>query len=961
MRFEYPFILLLLWLLPILCIGLYFLRRKKLQRAKQIVPVSISKLSGKLFYVQLTLLMLALALGIVALARPQWGMRTETVFVNGRNVAILVDVSRSMLAQDVHPNRLERSKADLVDLVAESAGERMSIIAFRSSARMLCPFTTDTAFLLETISGIGIDSAPRGETNIGQALEMALDVFPEGDTSHNAIILISDGEDLSGKAKSCAEKAAERGIPIFCVGIGDESGATIPQSLNDVATGGALKHDGETVVTKLDNKTLQAIANITKGAYIPLATAGTGKTTLGDVFNRYIKKLAAKELEEQHQAHYIERYQLFLLPAVICLLLVGILSKGRSGAGRRVAKKLSVVLLCAASISIFADSATNVVESNVMPLKEADTATKVDTATEKSVSDSAYELSRKAQRYFNEKKFEEAAKLYDSAALDPEAKPEFLQDIYYNSGVAWLSCANFDSAIKSFDLVTDADLLPLAKEAIGFAKYKQCISEIDAYNKNPENMDENGVPKDFEKTIKAKGEHIAKLNDVLKYYREASELMLSKGGNVSHLKPCIVAINKRLDELTAEKKLFELIVKHGGKPFEVQIDELATGLKKIYEEVALIEEKGMPNQVANNKTVKNLEALLDQWELGRTSIGLKYFLISFLQKMGKNPTASFLQKMGKNPTAEFSALTNQFMALDATLNNYNALRTCPEAKRVDLSKAEKTALRMQLLIASPPAILEQAIEFQTNACENVVKPASLYTPAKYQQGAANFGLFFCSAFPQWIENLKTLEDVNILNQEVGGNCYDIQKLEKCKAVSEEALAEIATLSTNLVQVFGEIFVKGEERGDALTEMQLSLGNEALNLMQQIYALLFPNDEQQDKQDKQQQNKQDKQKQQQNKQNKQDKQKQQQNKQQNKQQQDQQSEAQQSEAQQSEAQQSKEQQSEEQSSQIKEQKEKLNEKETRELLLRLLMQERERKEQKRKRDAQIPMDRNTRDW
>ena len=785
MRFEYPIILLLLWLLPILGVGLCLLRRNKLIRAKKLVPVSISRLSGSLFYTQLILLLLAFALGIVALARPQWGKRTEVVFHNGRNVAILLDVSRSMLAQDVHPNRLERSKADLVDLVAESTGERMAIIAFRSSARMLCPFTTDTAFLLETISGVDIDSAPRGETNIGQALEMTLDAFPEGDSAHNAIILISDGEDLSGKAKDYAEKAAERGIPIFCVGIGDVAGSTIPQSVDGVATGGSLRYDGETVVTKLDNKSLQMIANITKGAYIPLATAGTGKTTLGDVFKRYISRLAAKEQEEQHQEHYIERYQLFLLPAVLCLLTVGILSKGRPGVGRRVKKSTSIIVLCFASITLFGSSSTNAVESNIVPL-----AAKSDSATQTAKSGSAYTLARKAQKLFNEKKFEEAAKLYDEAMLDSEIEPELLQDIYYNSGVAWLSCANFDQAIKAFDLVTDIDLLPQSKEAIGFAKYKQCISEIDAYNKNPDNMDENGIPKDFDATIKAKESHIGKLTEAIKYYREASELMLSKGGNVSHLKPCIVAINKRLDELTAEKKLFELIVKHGGKPFEVQIDELATGLKKIYEEVALIEEKGMPNQVANNKTVKNLEALLDQWELGRTSIGLKYFLISFLQKMGKNPTA------------EFSALTNQFMALDATLNNYNALRTCPEAKRVDLSKAEKTALRMQLLIASPPAILEQAIEFQTNACENVVKPASLYTPTKYQQGAANFGLFFCSAFPQWIENLKTLEDVNILNQEVGGNCYDIQKLEKCKAVSEEALAEIATLSTNLVQVLG---------------------------------------------------------------------------------------------------------------------------------------------------------------
>ena len=942
------------------------LRSNKLKRARLIVPASVNKLSSKIFYTQLVLLSVGFALGIIALARPQWGQRMETIFVNGRNVAILVDVSRSMLAEDVHPNRLERSKADLVDLVEASSGERISIIAFRNGARLLCPFTSDMAFVLDVISSLGIDSAPRGETNIGSALEFALNAFPEGDASHNAIILISDGEDLSGKAVSCAKKAAELEIPIFCVGIGDESGATIPDAQSFAGANGVVKHKGEAVVTKLDNKTLQAIANVSKGAYIPLATAGTGRTTLGDVFNRYITRLVAKDLEEQKELKYIERYQLFLFPSILCFLAMGMLSRGRPGAARK-HKKATLMVLLLATIALndafAADNAsTNQVESNVGPLPldvesepaESDSGPSTASLKESPAEINSYALARKAQKEYNKENFEAAAKLYDLALLDSKAKPELIQLLYFNSGVAWLACTNYENAIKAFDCVTEPAFLSKANEALGYAKYKLCIEEIDAYNDNPDNIDENGLPKDFEKAIKAKDEHIEKLQESLNCYREAAKLLIEQDASeLAQIKGSIEAITTRITELVKEKKLFELLVKHGGKPYEVQIDELATGLKKIYEEVALIEEKGMPNQVANNKAVENLEALLDQWELGRTSIGLKYFLISFLQKMGKNPTA------------EFSALTNQFMALDATLNNYNALRTCPEAKRVDLSKAEKTALRMQLLIASPPAILEQAIEFQTNACENVVKPASLYTPIKYQQGAANFGLFFCSAFPQWIENLKTLEDVNILNQEVGGNCYDIQKLEKCKAVSEEALAEIATLSTNLVQVFGEIFVKGEERSDALTEMQLSLGNEALNLMQQIYALLFPKDEQQDKQDKQQQNKQDKQKQ-----NKQDKQKQQQkqqqNKQQNKQQQDQQSENQQSEEQQSdnqlsEAQQSKEQQSEEQSSQIKEQKEKLNEKETRELLLRLLMQERERKEQKRKRDAKIPMDRNTRDW
>ena len=930
MRFEYPIILLLLWLLPILGVGLCLLRRNKLIRAKKLVSVSISRLSGSLFYTQLILLLLAFALGIVALARPQWGKRTEVVFHNGRNVAILLDVSRSMLAQDVHPNRLERSKADLVDLVAESTGERMAIIAFRSSARMLCPFTTDTAFLLETISGVDIDSAPRGETNIGQALEMTLDAFPEGDSAHNAIILISDGEDLSGKAKDYAEKAAERGIPIFCVGIGDVAGSTIPQSVDGVATGGSLRYDGETVVTKLDNKSLQMIANITKGAYIPLATAGTGKTTLGDVFKRYISRLAAKEQEEQHQEHYIERYQLFLLPAVLCLLTVGILSKGRPGVGRRVKKSASIIVLCFASITLFGSSSTNAVESNIVPLTaKSDSATNsVDSATQTAKSGSAYTLARKAQKLFNEKKFEEAAKLYDEAMLDSEIEPEFLQDIYYNSGVAWLSCENFDQAIKAFDLVTDIDLLPQSKEAIGFAKYKQCISEIDAYNKNPDNMDENGVPKDFDATIKAKESHIGKLTEAIKYYREASELMLSKGGNVSHLKPCIVAINKRLDELTAEKKLFELIVKHGGKPFEVHVKELAEGVGKVYELIAPSVQSGEPNQLANNSAAKKLEELFDQWELGNSNISPQYFLANGIQS-------------GKFASLQRYVNPLHFSVVRETLGKYKMLRSGNNEMAKLLSDTENALVAMQFVLSSPPALLEQAIEFQTNACENVIDKNSLYTPTKYQKGAILFGWGFTESFTNWITKLQASE-VKIFNEEIGGNCFDEQKLEKCKQVTPEAIEEIKQLNELLKDSLSSIFPENGEFGDTLDEVQLTKANEALELMKKIYALLFPQDKNQQQQDKHQQNQQQQQK----------------NQQQQQQNQQQQSENQQQEQDQQQ-QKAEQQESEQQEAQATEAK--LNDKEAEELLKRLLMQERERKEKKRKQQEFIPMDKNTRDW
>lgn len=950
MKFEQPIILLLLWILPMLGVGLYLLRCKKLQKAKLLVPGSITKLSGGIFFTQLSLLLIALALGIVALARPQWGMRTETIYSNGRNVAILVDVSRSMLAQDVHPNRLERSKADLVDLVAESKGERIAIIAFRSRARMLCPFTTDTAYLLETISGIGADSAPRGETNIGAAMQAALNLFPEGDDSHNAIILISDGEDLSGKSKSYAEKAAERGIPIFCIGIGDVAGTTIPQT----DAGGQLKFKGETVVTKLDNKTLQTIANITKGAYIPLATAGTGKTTLGDVFNRYISRLAVKDREEQRENHYVERYQLFLLPAIICILCAGILSYGRPGAGRRKVKSVVILLLGASSIASYADTETNVVESNVMPLPIEDTidsATTTNDVPDKVEVYKAYSLAREAQAQYKKNSFKEAAELYDKAALDIDAEPAFLQNIYFNSGVAWLACTNYEAAIKSFECVSAAELLPKAKEAIGFAKYKLAIPEIDNYNKNPENMVENGFPKDFEATIRAKEEHIAKLNEALKYFREAASLKLSAAEDLASVKESIFALNERLSALAKERDLFKIIVKHAGKPFEVHIKELADGVKRTYEQISPSVNSGVPNQSANNEASSMLKEVKEQWELGNFDISPQYFIANGIQS-------------GKFASLGKPVHLQHFGVVHETLGKYKSLRSNPNALLKDLANAENALVAMQLALVSPPALLEQAIAFETNACENAFDKNYLYTPSKYQKGAILFGWGFTESFTNWITRLQASE-TKTFNEEIGGNCFDEQKLEQCKQIPPESIEQIKQLNGELRDILLSIYPTDGELGDILSEEELAKAKVSLTLMQQIYALLFPQDQNQDRK-QQNQDQEKKQNQDQSKQQQQQNQKQQEQNQQ-------QSNSEQAQEQKSDEQQTQEQQQQQDQQQQKaEQKEaeqqeaqatetKLNDKEAEELLKRLLMQERERKEKKRQNEEFVPMDRNTRDW
>jgi len=288
-----------------------------------------------MFVTQCVLLAVALAAMIFAAARPRWGMREQAVYGSGRNVMILLDVSRSMLAQDVRPNRLGRAKADLADLIVSLEGDRAGLIAFRKGARIICPFTTDKAFLAQALEGVLIDSAPRGETDIGSGIALALEAFKNLGSDHNAIILISDGEDWAGEAFAQARTAAERGIPIFCVGIGDPtSGSTIVEEAS-----GTLKHRGEEVVTRLDNATLEEIARITGGVYIPLATAATGRNNLGNIHRDYVRKIQAEESQESGAVMAVERFQWFLVPGVALALLAAALSSGRPGKTRKGVKR----------------------------------------------------------------------------------------------------------------------------------------------------------------------------------------------------------------------------------------------------------------------------------------------------------------------------------------------------------------------------------------------------------------------------------------------------------------------------------------------------------------------------------------------------------------------------------------------------------------------------------------------
>lgn len=315
-------------LVPLLALWWMYLKARKDKALEKLVsPHLRARLmpKGKDYWtVQAFLIVLGLILALIAASRPQWGRSNEKIVEKSRNVVVAIDVSRSMLAEDVRPNRLERAKADVADLIDSLNGDRAALVAFRHQGVVVCPLTTDHAFLRSALEQIAPESAPRGETDLGGAIRAALDALDPAADNHNAIIIISDGGDLKGEAMENAQIAKERGIPIFTVGIGDHNrGSTIPTE-----DGSVMKFDGKNVEVRLEEAALKSIAELTNGRYVPLATAGTAETTLGAIYQRFLRQVAAME-QNEIESKTAERYQVFLYPALICLFVGAAFSKGR--------------------------------------------------------------------------------------------------------------------------------------------------------------------------------------------------------------------------------------------------------------------------------------------------------------------------------------------------------------------------------------------------------------------------------------------------------------------------------------------------------------------------------------------------------------------------------------------------------------------------------------------------------
>jgi Ca-activated chloride channel homolog len=266
--------------------------------------------------IRFALQLLGLALAIVSLAQPRWGYTFEDVKRKGLDLLIAVDTSRSMLSNDVQPNRLDRVKLAIQDLISQLQGDRVGLIAFAGRAFLQAPLTIDYDAVVEALNDLDTKTIPEGGTNISSAITLATQSFGKSAMGNRALVIFTDGEELSGDALKTAKEAADAGVRIFTVGVGTPQGSLIPVTGDDGETSFVKDSSGQVVKSKLDDKRLREIAQATGGFYFHLEN---GPRTMQQIQNEGLAKMQAAEMDVRLSRRPIERYEWLLGAALIAL------------------------------------------------------------------------------------------------------------------------------------------------------------------------------------------------------------------------------------------------------------------------------------------------------------------------------------------------------------------------------------------------------------------------------------------------------------------------------------------------------------------------------------------------------------------------------------------------------------------------------------------------------------------
>lgn len=394
-----------------------------------------------------SLIIVATACLFIALARPQAGFHWEETHRKGLEIMFAVDTSKSMLAQDVKPNRLTRAKLAVEDLLDKLNGDGVGLVAFAGSAFLQCPVTLDYDAFRQSVEALDTDVIPRGGTDIAAAIQEAETAFKAHEDSDRILVLITDGEDLDAEGIDAAKAAAKDGVKIFTVGVGSKSGELIPVSDGNGGTQFVKDASGNFVKSHLDETTLKAIAAATDGLYEPLGQQGQG---LVNIYEQGLKSFTRHDLAARQHKVYLEQYRWPLFAALLLFFVEPMI-----GTRRRLAPAK-------------ADVETR---KPFRPMRPARAVGAVAIVLAMLSAGLAQASPGSAEKAYKSGKFKEAVTEYSAIAKKEPANAQ----VHFNVGAAAYKAGDFSDAESAFQNALKTEDLPVQQSAyynLGNAQYR---------------------------------------------------------------------------------------------------------------------------------------------------------------------------------------------------------------------------------------------------------------------------------------------------------------------------------------------------------------------------------------------------------------------------------------------------------------------------------------------------------
>jgi Ca-activated chloride channel family protein len=382
----------------------------------------------------------AVVAAIVALARPQWGFEWQEARVRGLDILVGIDTSRSMLAEDIKPNRLARAKLAALDLMQQARSDRLGLIAFAGGSFLQCPLTIDDAAFRQSVEALKVGIIPRGGTDLSGAIRTALAAFKEGE-NHKVLVLFTDGEETDPGALEAAKAAAEAGLKIFTIGVGTPGGEIIQVRDEDNKPDYVRDEQGNVIKSKLNEELLREVAGTASGFYLPLRAQ-----TIDTLYEKGLAPLPKSESQEKLIKRYFERFHWPLGLAILLLIAeMFVPDRAREEKRRPAAANATALAMMLLAFPTAARASIASAEAHYEAGRFADALRDYREAIRKNPNDPRLSYNAGAAAY-RAGKLEEAATLFGNALSGPDLQLQ--QQAWYNRGNARFAGGEKDSDTK---------------------------------------------------------------------------------------------------------------------------------------------------------------------------------------------------------------------------------------------------------------------------------------------------------------------------------------------------------------------------------------------------------------------------------------------------------------------------------------------------------------------------------